>query len=284
MDHLAAAGALDVTQVLWEERGAFVRLLGSLNPAEWDAETECPGWSVKGIALHVLGDDLSLLSRQRDAATNSLALMAEEEPDWDSRELLDGFNERWVHRANFMSPRLVIELLGVAGQLTADFYATVDPGLPGEPVPFVGPEPAPYWMIAAREYAERWIHHLQITRATSRPGPVGSSFVIPAVAALMRGFPAALSLLPAKEGDRVSFVLDRQGPAWTLAKETQGWRLYDGLATAPTVRVDLSAEVAAALFSRGLHREAVVANITVVGDSELPELLMEGLAVYFARS
>ena len=61
---------LDVTALLGPERAAFVDLLDALAPAQWDLPTECPAWTVKGVALHVLGDDLSLLSRQRDASTD----------------------------------------------------------------------------------------------------------------------------------------------------------------------------------------------------------------------
>jgi uncharacterized protein (TIGR03083 family) len=283
MDRLRPAGSLDVIRVLREERAAFLRLLGSLNPQEWDAQTECPAWSVKGIALHVLGDDFSLLSRQRDEATDSLTLLADEEPEWDFRQRLDSFNERWVHQAGFMSTALVIELLGLTGDRTAEFYAAVDHDQLGEPVGFVGPDPAPYWMIAAREYAERWIHHLQVARASSRPGPTGGAFVEPAVAALMRGFPAAMSLLPADVGTQVRLGLGSDGPAWTLVKEAGGWRLYDGSVDKPTAGVELSVEVAAGLFSRGLDREAILRQVVLQGEGHLPNLLAEGLVAFFAR-
>src|SRR3954466_13132386 len=108
--------------MLAPERAVLLELLRGMSADDWDKPTECPAWTVKGIALHVLGDDFSLLSRQRDAATDSLTLMADEETDWDFRERLNGFNERWVHRASFMSSRLIIELLYATGQLTADYY------------------------------------------------------------------------------------------------------------------------------------------------------------------
>lgn len=48
------------------ERAALLDLLGSLTPAEWAAATACPGWSVKDVALHLLGDDVGRLSRGGD--------------------------------------------------------------------------------------------------------------------------------------------------------------------------------------------------------------------------
>lgn len=284
MGELRVAERLDVIGSLRAERQALLVLLGSLQGAEWDLPTECPAWSVKGVVLHVLGDDLSLLSRQRDRVTNSLELMAREEPDWDFRHLLNGFNEAWVHRARFMSPLLVTELLELTGELTADFYAAVDADLLGEPVPFVGPTPAPYWLIAAREYTERWIHHLQVARATERPGPVEARFVAPAMAAMMRGFPAAMSAMPAGPDAAVSFVLEGSGKAWTFINEKEGWKLYDGVDAEPAARLDLSLLIAAGLLSRGLDREVILSELQPAGEAHLGTALRDGLAAFFART
>src|SRR5436309_1673869 len=68
--------------------------------------------------------------------------------------VLDRFNEQWVEAATFFSPELLVELLRLTGDWTHQWYATVESDRLGEPVWFVSPEPAPYWMIAAREYAE----------------------------------------------------------------------------------------------------------------------------------
>ena len=71
---------LDVTASLRPERAELLALLRDLSADEWARPTECPAWTVKGIALHILGDDLSLLTRQRDASTDSLTLFAEDHP------------------------------------------------------------------------------------------------------------------------------------------------------------------------------------------------------------
>ena len=91
----------DVRSLLPVERDAFVDLLGGLDEGEWAASTECPAWTVKGVALHILGDDLSLLARQRDAMPPGLFLYAEDHPGLTFRGLLDGFNEQWVQAAEF---------------------------------------------------------------------------------------------------------------------------------------------------------------------------------------
>jgi uncharacterized protein (TIGR03083 family) len=162
------AGSISVVlDVLRPERGDLLALLESLGAEDWARSTECPAYTVQGVATHVLGDDLSLLSRQRDGAENALVQLAAELPGADFRTLLDTFNDRWVAAARFFSTDLVIELLRLSGEWTAAFYEAVDPETPGEPVGFFGGRgpSSPYWHAIAREYVERWVHHSQIARA-----------------------------------------------------------------------------------------------------------------------
>ena len=156
-----------VLDVLRPERSALLAMLEALRAEDWARPTECPAYTVKGIATHVLGDDLSLLSRQRDGAEPGLISLAGELPGVDFRTLLDTFNDRWVAAAGFLSTELVTELLSLAGEWTAAYYGAVDPDAPGEPVGFFGSrgESSPFWHAVAREYVERWVHHSQIRRA-----------------------------------------------------------------------------------------------------------------------
>ena len=156
-----------VLQTYRPERDALVEFLASLSSDDWSQPTECPAYSVKGIATHILGDDLSLLSRQRDGAVQGLVYMAEELPGADFRTLLDAFNDKWVIAARFMSPVLLVELLRLTGEWTVEYYESVDPLSTGEPVGLFGASPgskSPFWQAIAREYLERWIHHSQIRR------------------------------------------------------------------------------------------------------------------------
>lgn len=150
------------------ERARLIGLLADLDDEQWALPTECPAYSVKGIASHILGDDLSLLSRQRDGAMQGLVLISERMPGSDFRALLDGFNDQWVEATRYLSPSLLLQLLDLAGQWTYQYYCDVDPTAPGEPVPMFGVpfgESSPFWHAIAREYLERWAHHSQIRRA-----------------------------------------------------------------------------------------------------------------------
>ena len=164
---LDAGSVALVLDVLRPERHALLATLEALDAAAWAGPTECPAYSVKGVATHILGDDLSLLSRQRDGAENGLLQVAVELPGSDFRALLDTFNDRWVVASRYLSTELVIELLRLTGEWTASYYEDVDPRAPGEPVGFFGVQgsSSPFWHAIAREYVERWVHHSQIRRA-----------------------------------------------------------------------------------------------------------------------
>ena len=161
------------------ERAALLDVLRGLDAANWSAPTECPSYSIKGIAAHVLGDDLSLLSRQRDAAENGLVQIAAQMPGADFPTMLDAFNDRWVEASRFLSADVLIELLDLTGEWTASYYESVDPDAAGEPVGFFGDHgsSSPFWQAIAREYMERWVHHSQIRRALRR-GPLAEQLFV----------------------------------------------------------------------------------------------------------
>ena len=172
MRRIEAASISTVLEAYPFERAALLELLAPLTADEWALPTECPSYPVHGIATHVLGDDLSLLSRQRDGALPGVIHVAEHMPGVDFPTLLNAFNDQWVEAARFFSPGLLVELLRVSGDLTENYYRAVDPNAPGEPVGMFGPAPdgtSPFWHAIAREFMERWAHHSQILRALGRP-------------------------------------------------------------------------------------------------------------------
>jgi uncharacterized protein (TIGR03083 family) len=275
--------ALDVTASLGPERDALLELLRSLGASEWDQPTECPAWTVKGIALHILGDDLSLLSRQRDLATPSVFLYAESRPGMSFRELLDGFNEQWVEATRFMSTRLVIELLRCTGGWTEEFYTAVDLDELNEPVGFFGApgRPSPYWQVVAREYVERWLHQHQIRRALGRPN-LGVEYLAPAAAAGIRGVAGNLPDLGASAGTTIGFEIPDLGN-WSLTRADDGWTVADGAGAEPTASLALVAADATTLFSRGYLAAEVPAAFAVEGEVALAARALDVIQLMVGR-
>src|SRR4051812_334815 len=110
---------VETLYLLSGERAALLALLRELTPEEWGAPTICPGWSVKDVAGHLLGDDLGMLSRGRDDYDN---------PDFatglDISTLpglivaIDRQNALWVETMRRLSPHVLMELLATTGPLT----------------------------------------------------------------------------------------------------------------------------------------------------------------------
>jgi hypothetical protein len=103
MGALQPAGRLDYVELFAAERTTLLELLTQLNSDHWVAPTECPAWTVKGIALPLLGDDLFFASRQRDAESSPVLIQAGD--NWGELfVVLDHVNEQWVTPAASSAP------------------------------------------------------------------------------------------------------------------------------------------------------------------------------------
>jgi uncharacterized protein (TIGR03083 family) len=246
---LDASSISVVLETYRPERDALLELSAGLSFDDWNKPTECPAYSVKGIAAHVLGDDLSLLSRQRDGAVQGLMYMAEELPGADFRTLLDAFNDQWVGAARFMSPAVLIELLRLTGEWTAAYYESVDPDMPGEPVGLFGAgrnSNSPFWQAIAREYIERWVHHSQIRRALGLGSLADRQFLrtgIEVVAAMTRSEPV-VPVDPEGVWGFGAIVLGPTRQAADILTRAHTAESIRRLASGPAEMIDLVAAVA----------------------------------------
>jgi uncharacterized protein (TIGR03083 family) len=260
---------IDVTSQLAPERSVLLELLRGFSAADWDLPTECPAWTVHQLALHILGDDLSLLARQRDATpTQGLILYAESHPGLTFRQLLDGFNEQWVTASTFLSPPLLIALLELVGEWSDAFYRGVGlDTISGEPVGFFAQtEASPYWQVTAREYAERVIHQSQIRRATHAPELDGeivewmARVVVHAIARWLVDYRTP-------DGSTIGVDFGAAG-SWTWRREPGAWSVLEGT-DVPAARVAVRPDRVVALLTRGVQVEDVSALLTIEGDAQL---------------
>ncbi|HYY81910.1 MAG TPA: maleylpyruvate isomerase family mycothiol-dependent enzyme [Actinomycetes bacterium] len=198
-----------VTQLLQSERASLLELLSSLGADQWQASTVCPGWSVKDVALHLLGDDIGLLSRRRDGAAPADA--SREPGGFQELVALDRLNQTWVEAARRISPRLLCELLAFTGEATWRYLASLDPLAVEARVSWVRPDPVPNWLDVAREYTERWTHQQQIRDAVGVPGLKQAEFMAPVLATFVHALPRAFAGAPAPVGTTVEVVVGGQG-------------------------------------------------------------------------
>jgi uncharacterized protein (TIGR03083 family) len=246
---------------------ALLELLSGLSDDEWAAPTVCPGWSVKDLAGHLLGDDVGMLSRRRDGYRHSNAVFA----SWsDLVALINRQNAEWVETARCISPRLLCDMLRMTGAQISTFFRSLDPFALGGPVDWAGPAPAPVWLDLAREYTERWHHQQQIRDAVGRPGMRDPRYLAPALDTFVRALPHTYRDVDAADQTLVALTITgAAGGTWFLLREQATWQLYLGITRAPDARVTLDQDLAWRLFTKDVSEETARAQATLTGEQRL---------------
>jgi len=245
----------------------LLALLVGLSVEGWEKPTVCAGWSVQDIALHLLGVEVGNLSRKRDRFSPSERTIRN--PD-DLVALINDLNETWVQATRRVSPRLICDLLRLAGTQACEYFQSLDPYAPGVPVSWAGPDPAPVWLDLAREYTERWHHQQHIREAVGKPGFKEPRFFAPVLDAFVRALPHTYRKVSAAEGTAVSLTIaGPSGGQWLLLREDHGWNLYLGPRRKPAAHVVIEQEVAWQAFTKGLSVEEARARAVIVGDQAL---------------
>jgi uncharacterized protein (TIGR03083 family) len=269
---------IDVRPLFARQQAAFIDLLRGFGPAEWTRATACPGWDVKDIAAHVLGDHIGRLSRHRDGYPSPPPRDGEVLPAF-----LDRFNDEWVRTARRMSPRLLIEQLSSTGNQIAEFWQTVDLGTLGEAVSWAGPGSAPVWLDAARDFTEYWTHHQQICEATGRPGLTSPDYLGPVIDTFMRALPHTLRHLTAPDGAALQMTVTGPGGGqWTCARGPGRWRLQPQPGPQPAARVELDAHTAWRLCTRNITPEQAAGRARIDGDQHLTAAALQIVSIIWS--
>jgi uncharacterized protein (TIGR03083 family) len=201
-------------------RAELVALLTGLDRDDWARPTACPGWTVHGVAAHLLGVELGNVSGRRDRWGRGPG-KGEDLDSW-----LNAFNQQWVEAAGRISPALLAELINLAGMRFEEYVATLDLDATGVRVSWAtGSDPAPVWLDVAREYMERYVHQLQIREATGCP-PLGADFVSPVLTTAAHALPRALDRVSRPLGTVVTFTVEGEGGgSWYVVRSAGGWEL-----------------------------------------------------------
>lgn len=142
----------------------FVDLLRSLSAAEWPTPTELPGWDVKAIACHVLGEAESYRIRE------ALHQVTAGRKRADGRALVDGMNDVQVADRAHLTPGEILERLDAAAPRFRRFRSR----MPGPMRALRVPNPPYGWLSVGHLVdvvytRDRWMHAVDICRATGRP-------------------------------------------------------------------------------------------------------------------
>jgi uncharacterized protein (TIGR03083 family) len=265
----------DYASLMRLERTRLLALIRSLADADWWSATPCPGWTVLDLVNHLVGNDLAVISRQRDQHHGTPA------PDGlDERAFigwLDDLQNGWVIAARRISPRLAVELLDWLNAPVADTFAAHDPTARTAHVSWASNSPVPVWLDQARELSERWIHRQQLLEALRLPSDLGETIAGPVLDALRHAYPYRLEAARSRERSveiSISGELDR---LWRLARRPGGWAFADDVGS-PSATMSMTSEQAWRLLTNNYDPSAH-GRLQPRGDSVVIDVLLRTRAI-----
>jgi uncharacterized protein (TIGR03083 family) len=215
----------DLLQALRVERRALLGVIDALGPDAWGRPTPCPGWTVHDLVLHLLGDDLGVLSILRDGHAAPLPAGA------SLAEAIDTLNDAWVRAAaGRFSPRMLRDVLAWSGDETHRFFAAEAWDAPSAMgVSWAGTAPSPHVLEVAREYTERWLHQQQLRETLGYQTLRDPILTRVLLHSLTHCLPVAYAATGAPEGTTVRLgVTDFPTLVVGLRRERRAWRLVPG--------------------------------------------------------
>lgn len=155
-----------------EEFVRFADLAASLSTDEWARPTDCTGWDVRTMALHVLGSADAQASVRQFAHQFRRGYPLNNEID--SHHWVDGLNELQIReRSHLTNDELVAQLKAVGPKAVKGRWRTPPPAR-YLPIPFgppIGWAPLKY-LLDVGFTRDVWAHRIDIHTAIGRPMPL----------------------------------------------------------------------------------------------------------------
>lgn len=259
--------------------GKLLELLKSLSDDDWTKQTVAKAWNVKDVASHLLDGNLRTLSIQRDqyfGETSPKITSYESLVDW-----LNMLNADWVKASKRLSPDVLILLLEVTGQLTSEYYASLnlwDTALFS--VDWAGESSSYNWMHVAREYTEKWHHQQQIRDAVGIQGIMTKEYFYPVMDTFFKALPHTFRNVDAKSGTTIKVTITSEsGGSWYLSKTPESWVLISPSEISITTTVEIPMDISWKLFSKSLRPDEITDKVKVNGNIKLGEQVLEMVAV-----
>lgn len=152
-----------------EEFRRFADLVASLTPQEWAAPTDCTGWDVRKMVLHILGSGEAQASVREFAHQFRRGMPLNKEVD--SHHWVDGLNELQIReRSHLSDAELVAQLAAVGPKAVKGRWGTPPPAryLPLPFGPPIGWAPLKY-LLDVGFTRDVWAHRIDIHTAINRP-------------------------------------------------------------------------------------------------------------------
>jgi uncharacterized protein (TIGR03083 family) len=278
-----AAETYDLRTLLdaWESTLRAVAELGKrLTPEQWDAPTECPGWSAGDVVRHLAWIEAFLAGR-RDP---------DHEVDWAARPHVQGDFSRATEtgvdvRRDRSQAEVCAELETLVDVRLAQILA-LDPLTLGTEVMGVFGRPVPLETLLRIRVLDAWTHLQDVRRAVGLPGDLATTGAQVSAYQLARSTPFVLARnvgAPAGTTLRVTVTGPVAFERWAgIDEELRGVDL-DELARPeePSIALETDWETYARLGAGRLDvtDPAVLDRVRLSGDAELAARLPESLGI-----
>lgn len=154
--HSRLGPPIDARPLFVPEHAALIATLRGLTPDDWGREA-VPGWSVRDVVAHVLGDCYGRLARHRDGHREGHReghrYGHREGPAFAPGEDLPAYihriNQQWVDAHSRVSPAALTDTLELIGGEVARLFAESDPA-GGQPAALVRLDTETAWRLCVR--------------------------------------------------------------------------------------------------------------------------------------
>jgi uncharacterized protein (TIGR03083 family) len=151
-----------------DEFTRFTDLLALLTPPEWTTDTDCTGWNVRKMALHVLGSAYAQASPREFMHQFRRGIPLNKEID--SHHWVDGMNELQIRERDHLTNDEIVARFAEMGPKAVTGRWRTPPPLRYVPLPFgppVGWVPLKY-LLDVGFTRDVWAHRIDICAATGR--------------------------------------------------------------------------------------------------------------------
>ena len=272
-------GPLDTRRLFRPLNRELVGLLESVNAADWERPTLAGNWKVRDVAAHILDGCLRRIAAGRDGYAPPPPFPVHSPQDLT--RFVNGLNGLGTAYASRLSPRLLIDLLQIAGEWLADLFER----LPLHEralwaVGWAGEMESENWMDIGRDYTEQWHHQMQIRDAVGEPRLLVPHWMEPLLGIALRAVPVAYANLAAPVGTVVTLeVFGPTSGTWSIARDESRWRLVSGRPEHPDALLRMATDDVWRVLFNAVHSPGLMHRLAVEGDWHLARPLLNARSV-----
>ena len=257
--------------VWWQAVADQLTLLETLDPDDWRAPTDLPGWTVHDVVAHTAHLEAILAGAPEETV--------EFTPGEHVRGLMGYYTEQGVvARRDRTSAELVAEIRDSSSRRHEQLLADPPTDASARPTVIFGGVPWDWRTLLRNRPLDVWMHEQDIRRAVGRPGNLDSEPAKHTADYLAESLPLVVAKrVGAPEGTTVVLRINGSKPlSVRVNAEGRGVRVPE-IPSQPTVRINTDRETFICLA--GGRRAPGPGAVGLDGDQDLGRRILEAMAV-----